>query len=441
MKDLHSRKVSVGAYAKHLIGRIPEGQVHFSAIELFYWAACAGTAFIAAYLQELNYSASLVGIVMALINCIGIVASPIMGSLSDTMGSQRRVFLLCVIVSSVLFCLVPLLRGTSVVAMTSLILLLLASMFFKNPTSSLLDSWVVRTVHRRRTFQYGSVRLMGSIGYATMCIFFGRIAAKTGTQAWTFVFYAVLNIPLIVLCLVNMAEERRDEAQRKAEKAEAAKNAPAKKSKKAKTAGGQNPLILALKSYYFRMFLISHALLGLTLYCMTTFLPYKLVEIAGNSDSLGLVIALKSYMEIPTFLFGAAIMRRVNVKKLFPICAVVFFAEQTICLFSGQVWLVAISMMMHGFTYGMYLTCMVNYVSRVTPQEANASAMTISGSLQLAAGVIGSLIGGVLVDKFGANGYYAMAMILQLIAMVVFFIAYPLGRKLGHEEPDLSNMV
>ena len=27
MKDPHSRKVSVGAYAKHVIGRIPEGQV------------------------------------------------------------------------------------------------------------------------------------------------------------------------------------------------------------------------------------------------------------------------------------------------------------------------------------------------------------------------------------------------------------------------------
>ena len=440
MNHSHPRRVSPIAYAKHLTQRIPKGQVHFSAIELFFWAACAGTAFIAAYLQELHYSASFVGIIMALINCIGIVAAPIMGSLSDRLNSQRRVFILCVVVSSILFCLVPFVKGTSVAAMGLMIVLLLSSMFFKNPTSSLLDSWVVRTVHRRRTFQYGSVRLLGSVGYATMCIFFGRIAAKTGTQAWTFFFYGIMNVPLLLLCIFNMKEEREDEEKRKQEKLAARAEAPVKKNAK-KAKGEQSPLLLALKSYYFRMFLISHALLGLTLYCMTTFLPYKLNEIAGNSDSMGLVIALKSYMEIPTFLLGAIIMRRINVKKLFPICAVVFFIEQLICVVATQVWMVAFSMMLHGFIYGMYLTCMVNYVARVTPQEANASAMTISGSLQLAAGVIGSLVGGVLVDKFGSNGYYVLSMVLQMIAMLVFFIAYPLGRKLGHEEPDLSHMV
>ena len=89
----------------------------------------------------------------------------------------------------------------------------------------------------------------------------------------------------------------------------------------------------------------------------------------------------------------------------------------------------------------MYLTCMVNYVYRVTPQEAAASAMTIAGSLQLGMSVIGSLIGGVLVDAFGANGYYAFSMSLQLLALVVFVLTYPLGKKLGHTEPDLSNLV
>ena len=188
------------------------------------------------------------------------------------------------------------------------------------------------------------------------------------------------------------------------------------------------------------MFLISHALLGLTLYCMTTFLPYKLTEIAGNSDSLGLVIALKSYMEIPTFLFGAAIMRKIDIRKLFPICATVYVAEQVICLFAGQVWLVAVSLMMHGFTYGMYLTCMVNYVYRVTPHEASASAMAISGSLQLGMSVIGNVIGGALVDQFGSAGYYTFSIVIQAVALIVFLITHPLAKKLGYPEPDLEGI-
>ena len=102
--------------------------------------------------------------------------------------------------------------------------------------------------------------------------------------------------------------------------------------------------------------------------------------------------------------------------------------------------MVAISLMLHGFTYGMYLTCMVNYVYRVTPAEAANSAMTIAGSLQLGVSVVGSLIGGVLVDRFGSAGYYAFSMTMQLIALTIFLVTYPLGRKLGHAEPDLSDL-
>ena len=83
---------------------------------------------------------------------------------------------------------------------------------------------------------------------------------------------------------------------------------------------------------------------------------------------------------------------------------------------------------------------MVNYVYRVTPAEAANSAMTIAGSLQLGVSVVGSLIGGVLVDRFGSAGYYAFSMTMQLIALVIFLVTYPLGRKLGHAEPDLSDL-
>lgn len=430
---LTSTRFAPAAYLRQLTASIAPGQIHFSGIELFFWAAYAASAFTAAYLQEQGYSASVVGLIMALVNCIGIVAAPMMGALSDKLSSARRVFLLCIGVSSVLYCVVPFIPGTSLAATIAVTIALLAWAYFKNPTSSLLDSWLVRTVNRRRTFAYGSVRLLGSIGYATMCILFGRIAAKTGTQAYSFFFYAILNIPLMLLCIFGMQDERDDEA--------AQQQAKKQKQAQADKARTERPLALALSGYYFRMFLVSHALLGITLYCMTTFLPYKLTEIAGNSNALGTVIALKSYMEIPTFLFGAAIMRRVNVKQLFNICAAVFFTEQLICFAATQVWMVAVSLMLHGFTYGMYLTCMVNYVYRVTPQEAAASAMTIAGSLQLGMSVIGSLIGGVLVDAFGANGYYAFSMSLQLLALVVFVLTYPLGKKLGHTEPDLSNLV
>ena len=431
----HERRIHPFAYIKHKAESIPSGQVRFSAIELFFWAAYATSAFTAAYLKELGHNAKIVGTIMAFVNVIGLLASPIMGSLSDRLHSSRKVFLLCIICASLFYSAVPFITGTGAVATVIMAVILVAYAFFKNPTSSLMDSWLVRTIDRRRTFKYGAVRLLGSIGYATMCIIFGIIAKRLGTQKYTFFFYAALNIPLLLFCVLGMKDERADEARVRAEKEQKGKAEKKKKHEK-----GKSPLLLALKGYYFRMFLISHALLGLTLFCMTTFLPYKLTEIAGNSDSLGLVIALKSYMEIPTLLFGAIIMRKVGIKKLFPICASVYVAEQVICLVATQVWMVAISLMMHGITYGLYLSCMVNYVYRVTPHEASASAMAISGSMQRGMSVIGNVIGGALVDQFGSAGYYVFSIAIQAIALACFLITHPLARKLGHPEPDLSGV-
>ena len=431
----HERRVHPFKYIRHKAGMIPPGQLRFSAIELFFWAAYATSAFTAAYLKELGHSAKIVGTIMALVNVIGLLASPFMGSLSDRLHSSRKVFLLCIVCASLFYSAVPFISGTGAVATVVMAAVLVAYAFFKNPTSSLMDSWLVRTIDRRRTFKYGAVRLMGSIGYATMCIVFGIIAKKLSTQRYTFFFYAALNVPLLLLCVLGMKDERADEARVREEKKQSGETKKKKKHEK-----GQSPLLLALKGYYFRMFLVSHALLGLTLFCMTTFLPYKLTEITGNSDSLGLVIALKSYMEIPTLLFGALIMHKVGIRRLFPICAGIYVAEQVICLFATQVWMVAASLMMHGITYGMYLSCMVNYVYRVTPHEASASAMAICGSMQLGMSVIGNVIGGALVDRFGSAGYYTFSIVIQAVALGVFLITYPLARKLGHPKPDLSGV-
>ena len=177
-----SKRLHPFAYIKHKAGMIPPGQTRFSAIELFFWAAYATSAFTAAYLKELGHNAKIVGTIMAFVNVIGLLASPIMGAMSDRLHSARKVFLLCIVFASVFYTIVPLIPGTGVVATVVMAVILILYAFFKNPTSSLMDSWLIRTIDRRRTFKYGAVRLLGSIGYATMCIIFGVIAGKLGTQ-------------------------------------------------------------------------------------------------------------------------------------------------------------------------------------------------------------------------------------------------------------------
>ena len=55
----------------------------FCTVTLVFYLAHAATAFVAAYLKQIGYTASGAGAVMALLNCVGIAASPVLGNFAD----------------------------------------------------------------------------------------------------------------------------------------------------------------------------------------------------------------------------------------------------------------------------------------------------------------------------------------------------------------------
>ncbi|MBP3371936.1 MAG: hypothetical protein J6L88_05350, partial [Clostridia bacterium] len=83
----------------------------------------------------------------------------------------------------------------------------------------------------------------------------------------------------------------------------------------------------------------------------------------------------------------------------------------------------------------------VNYVYRITPKEAVASAQSLAVSFMLVASVLGSLIGGVLVDVLTTSGLYWFLFAVEAFALVLFVITFPLGKLLGKKEPDLSHVI
>ena len=172
--------------------------------------------------------------------------------------------------------------------------------------------------------------------------------------------------------------------------------------------------------------------------CLTTFLPYKLTAVTGSTAAFGTLIALKAFMEIPSLLLGRRIIERFGVRRMLTIAMLVFTLEQTLYLCADSLVLVTIALLLHGATYGMFLSCAISYIYIVTPHEANASAQTVACALASGATILGSLAGGVLVDVFGANGYYGFTLCLEILAIVLFLISVPIGRHRGHGLPGVQ---
>jgi len=398
-------------HERHLL---PEGQLLYGSIVGFFYTGVAAASFVAAYLNEVGYSGTQVGSIMSVMNVLGIIASPIAGSIADRLRSPRKVLIACLTLASLLYLAAAFCGNAEVFGMPLLLIVLPLWSFFKSPLASLTDSFAVQTANRKGTFTFGALRWLGSFGNAVMCIILGRIVTRTGTNICVFYLYGLIN--LIVIILLVMA--RGDDI-------------PQEHTARKKT---RNTLSLALSSFYFKIFLVSYMLTCVPVFCLSTFLPYKLVEITGTSASFGALVAFKAFMEIPTLILGGKLMHRFGIRRTLFCAMSLFICEQSF-LFSPGVAGIAVAMCLHGISNGLFMSCATNYIFAITPDEAKASAQTIAGALTSVASIIGSFVGGILIDKFGANGYFTFTISLVILSVLVFLVSVPLGRRLGKGEP------
>ncbi len=370
----------------------------FSGVTLIFYLAHAATAFVASYLKEQGFAATQVGTIMAVLNCVGIVSSPILGNLADRMNSSRRAFIAAVAAAGVLMAFVPAVTGVMAVSV-----LLAAWAFFRIPANTLLDAWTLRSAQMRGSFSFGSIRLIGSISGATMCIIYGQMIRASGTNASALRGYCVFAALTVTLCLLQ--GRVYDDGTGK----------PRARQQRDRTG-----VRAALASRPFVVFLLCHAAMGIPIYCLTTFLPYKLSEIGASADVLGTLVAVKSYTEVPMLLCGATLMRRFDARRILTLCFFFFVLEHLVCAFAASAWVLGAALMFHGLVFGLYLAAMAQYVYRVTPPQAIASAQSLAGSAALLAAVVGSLAAGPLVQKFGSIGFFLCGAGLFALAGTAF---------------------
>ena len=166
----------------------------FSSLEMIYWFAMATAGYLTVYLQGIGYSPSQIGQISAANAAVRIFAAPIMGIMADKIGSVKKVFITCILIGSLLWALVPFASGIEILGVSLTLIVIPASMFFRNPASALVDNWVVQSVNREG-LNYGTIRLWGSISYAVMCMILSAVLPKLGVE-WTFYMLFLLEYVL-----------------------------------------------------------------------------------------------------------------------------------------------------------------------------------------------------------------------------------------------------
>ncbi len=367
----------------------------------FHGANTIIVSFLPLYLQFRGLSGTEIGWVMAIGPLVAIFSQPFWGYTSDKYQTVKKILMLCLIgliISSLFF-----------LQMATLPLLLTFGatfFFFAAPIGALGDS-----LSQRRADQlgvsFGSIRTWGSIGFASSSLAVGAILSHVGIQfiAWPYLVLAVAAF-IVSTRLVDVKVE----------------TPPIQ----LKDVG------LLIKKKPFVIFLILITFITISHRANDSFIGIYITSLGGSEDLVGFAWFAGVASEAIVFATAGFWFRKYH-PLIFIIGAGLLYSIRWFLYasFEDPGWIVALQFL-HGLTFGIFYLTAFQYVTRIIPAMLQSTGHLVFVSVFFGlSGIIGSLIGGALMDSLGGSSLYLFMGILTTCGTVMMLIYHwlPFGKS------------
>lgn len=367
----------------------------------YYIANAAAVGYLAVYLGSRGYSSSQIGTIAAVNSALGIFAAPLWGMLADRWRSVVKVILLCAIAGAALYGSVPLLESIHVGAFPIVLAIIPMAFFFRMPVMSLMQS-VFLDKSERTGINFGVLRAAGSLSFALASIALGFIIPHTG--AWiTFYIAVVFAIPTIILIL----------RATKGEKTEKKPAIPLREMHFGELFGNWRLMTFFLLSIFA----------CIALNCNSTFWPKLLESIGEDGAKVGLVNGTKAFVEVPFMVLIPFLRKRFKLETIIMAAFALFALESVVYVFATSFWqIMAAAIVCDGAGAGLYYAASATFVFSLAPERLSSTAQAMLSAVGSVTGVVGSLVGGFLIDAFGVQSFYIFGAAVAAVATVLFVL-------------------
>lgn len=362
--------------------------IGFCAVEAVYFAIFANYSYQSVWLKEAGISSSQIGFMVSVASVVGMIACFVWGTVSDRLGSAKKVFVLVVSASAILYALLPFVGKGGTGAAGILFVYITLIYIFKQSGTSMMDSWVIGATSHRG-IPYGSIRMWGSVGYAVMSMVWGAVAGVyLGVE---FVFYSMIPLMIIfnMICFRQPAELRAEEK----------KTADGISSEKEKA--GVLKSLLGNKAYVVYMVYA----FGLNIYIGVSivFMPYILEAANCQAEQVGIVTGFRAVIETCAMFAGTKLARRLPLRYIMILPGLFFGLEHLLYQFAGNMGNMLGIMALSGIAGGLSYSIGPSYIFEIVPKEVKSRAQSLNAMNLTFIGIIGTAVGGYVIDHKGVN--------------------------------------
>ena len=371
-------------------------QVKLPVFYLLLAGAFAGwQSFYNVHLDNIGYSSIQIGALNAIFISTSALVVPFWGMLADKFGNYRTLLLLTTMTGILVF-----LIGQTMTFHWMLIFIVMVSVFHQ-PAGAVVDGMTVGFINGKSNYTFGQFRLWSSAGYAIASLVVGYFARhNTGI---IFTISAILFITLSIFNLVTL---------------------PARPVT-GRSLVNFSSFALLFKNRKLRSFLLIIFLYGIAVSPLHQFINLYYKDLGSGSAFIGLVFFIQALFEIPSFLLGVKLARKMKPERIILFAMVTSAMRMVLYGFISVPETAIILSLFHGITIAFFLIGVVEYVQRLTPDHLRTTGQALIWAFHFGAGVtLGNLLLGYLRDHGGmqqAMHVHAVITVVVIAGSVLFF--------------------
>lgn len=379
--------------------------IQYCILQGSYWASfCVIYAFATVFLLSRGFESSMIGVIIAAGNILGVVLQPMVASIADR-SEKISLHKLTAMLSIIMILLLVLLYFVPNGLLAVAVLFLLTDTFLQ-VIQPLINSVSVYYVNQGVSVDFGSARGIGSLSYAAASYILGIVVEKFGTRS---ILMAGILVALVLLVTVlSMPVLSSSAASRLGEKEPEQNDAG---------------LIVFAGRYKNFMLTLAGITLLFTFHNMNNAYLIKVIEnVGGTSADMGRMLSIAAVTELPVMFLFSRISKHFKSSTLLMISSAFFAIRAAGFMLAGNVMTMYLAAMLQIGSFALYIPSSVYYVNETMLDQDKFKGQAVMTATNTLGGVFGSLFGGFLIDNAGVGAMNTVCFAMAAAGAVLVFL-------------------
>lgn len=347
---------------------------------------------------------------MAISPTVSIFAQPFWGVMSDKYQTIKKIIIL--LLSVTLIFVTGLIFINNIIGIA---LLLVFLNFFVTPIPSFLESLSIDfAIHHN--INYGSLHLWTSIGFGIASLVLGRITNMTGIGNLIYIMIIFGVIALLVVFRIND-----------------------KSSQVTSATIDQSLFVSTFKNKDILTFLLIVFLISFPLRMGDSIFSLFLTSFGGTENHVGIAWAIIAFSEVPMLIAMNRLLKKFDHLQLIAFGGLIYSIRWILYSLFPNVQLILFFQLLQPFSFVLFYVAGLQYMSKIVPKELTATGQMLYFAVYTGlSGILGSSLGGFLMEQIGAQFVYQFGAVVTLAGTIFAYSTYKL-KKTRTSLEDICN--